>query len=229
MAATATMHPTNGSIPLDPETAVLMLATGDPSPIPNPAVAPPIPGLLEFNMLGVVVGVGLGFTVTGDAIVGGVTLIGGAVVVGGDTLIGGAVVVGGDTVAGGVLTGVTVVADAAYTHEPEPARLFTGGGAAEIAAGGEGIPLVVAVEGVGGVVLERVRVIAARALLNCGAIRSADPAGVIQRRLNALFRRSALRHAPSQRTGGGRRSGHGGGICHRRRRRGDGDGRSSGD
>lgn len=51
-AATATMEPTNGSRQLDTETAEVMLATGDPSPIPNPVVAPPKPGLLEFNMLG---------------------------------------------------------------------------------------------------------------------------------------------------------------------------------
>lgn len=53
------------------------------------------------------------------------------------------------------------------------------GGAAEIAASGHRIPLVIAVEGVGSMVLQRVGVVAARTLLNRRTIRSADPAGII--------------------------------------------------
>lgn len=53
------------------------------------------------------------------------------------------------------------------------------GGAAEITASGHRIPLVVAVEGVGSMILERVRVVAACTLLNRRTIRSADPAGII--------------------------------------------------
>lgn len=54
------------------------------------------------------------------------------------------------------------------------------GGASEIAASGDGIPLVVAVEGEGGVVAERVGDEAAAALLDGGAVGSPVAAGIVE-------------------------------------------------
>jgi hypothetical protein len=70
-----------------------------------------------------------------------------------------------------------------------------GGRAAEVAAGRGGVLLVVAVEGVGRVVVDGVRVEAAPALLDRGAVR-AVAAGVVQRDLQRGRAGALAGHAP---------------------------------
>lgn len=86
------------------------------------------------------------------------------------------------------------------------------GGAAEVAAGLDGVLLVVVVEGVGGVIADGVRAEAAPALLDGGAVRAALPARVVQRHLQRRGARAGARHAPAPAAGKRRRP--------RRRRRG---------
>lgn len=109
-----------------------------------------------------------------------------------------------------------------------------GGRAAEVAAGGDGVLLVVAVEGVGGVVVDGVRVEAAPAGLDRRAVR-AVAAGVVQRDLQRRRARALARHAPRSSTAAtaaaacGRQGWERGGrAAHRHRARGGGGGHGRG-
>lgn len=135
MDASATMQRMKGCREVDMETEDVVFETGGISPKP-PVVAPPKSGLLAFKIVGgvpkpvgaapvedAVVGVGEGFMMTGDAVVGGVgVVVGVGFVVTGEAVVGG---IGVGVGVGLVVTGEAVVggAEAAEVANMQDAEL----------------------------------------------------------------------------------------------------------